>query len=440
MKVAYEGTPTVAEASKGAGNRAARPRAVARGLYETLFFRALANNTDGLLEIIHPDGRVNWLGGEREGVSSARLEVKDPAFFESVVLYDEIGFGEAYVRGLWDSPEPIETLAWFMRNSRTTPSFSHSVARGLVTGPLTFWNKFKYFLRANTRTMSRKNISEHYDLSNEFFQLWLDETMAYSAGVYPDERSSLHDSQLMKFRMIAEKLQLGPGVHLLEIGSGWGGFACYAARTYGCRVTSVTISREQLAWARERAVREGVDKLVEFRFQDYRDLEGQFDRIVSIEMVEALGWEYLDAFFGKCAQVLKRDGIMCIQAITFPDPHYRRYLHSMDFTKKHIFPGSLLLSLRETLQSLDRTGDLQAVHVESIGLHYARTLRDWRLNFEARLDEVRALGFDETFIRKWRYYLLFCEVGFAHRYINDVQIVFSRPQNMELGNYIGALQ
>ncbi len=415
------------EALKGAAN--------SRGFYEALFFRALAHNDQGLLRIVYSDGRVNFLGKENPDYPVAELIVRDPAMFSQTALFGEIGFGEAYVAGWWDSPAPMAVLAWFMRHADQTPDFAGSVARSVIVGGLRVWNRLHYALRPNTRKTSLRNISEHYDLSNEFFSLWLGQSMAYSAAIYAEEDEDLDSAQLRKFKTIADKLQLSEDVHLLEIGAGWGGFACYAARHYGCRVTSVTISAEQLAMARERARREGVEDRVEFRFQDYRAIEGQYDRIVSIEMVEALGYEYFDVFFRQCARLLKREGIMVVQAITFPDPYFRRYLHSTDFTKKHIFPGSLLLSMREILNSLDRTGDLVLYHVESIGLHYARTLRDWRQRFEASLDRIRELGFNEGFVRKWRYYLMFCETGFAHRYINDVQLVFSRPLNQDLGNY-----
>lgn len=405
------------------------------GFYEGLFFRALQDVSDGGLDVVFPDGSARRIG-RADDADPAVMEVLDPIFFRHSVLYGEVGFGEAYVEGWWDSPDVLKALSFFMRNSDQAPTFSRSLFKGLFVAPLGFLNRIAYSLRPNTKHMARKNISEHYDLSNDFFQLWLDETMAYSSGVFEREDTTLHESQLAKFEMIARKLQLSSTDHVLEIGCGWGGFAVYAAKKFGCRVTGITISEEQYELARTRVRSEGLEHRIDIQFCDYRDIRGRYDKIVSIEMVEALGYRFLDTFFRRCNELLADDGIMVIQCITFPEPYYRRYMNSTDYTKKHIFPGSLLLSLRETMQSLGRTGDLCIFDVESIGRHYARTLREWRHNFEAALDQVRALGFDERFIRKWRYYLLFCECGFGHNYINDVQIQFARTQNLKLRNYV----
>ncbi len=404
------------------------------------FFRALRSNRVGALQLVLPDGEVHRLGEAGPGEDTAILHVKDWDFFRRAVLYGDIGFGESYMADEWDSPDIRGMLQWFMQNARNTPTFSGAIAKRLLFAPLEIIDRVGYLLRPNTKRMSRKNISEHYDLSNEFFSLWLDETMAYSSGIFPRPDASLHEAQLEKFERMAEKLQLSPDDHMLEIGCGWGGFAVFAARKYGCRVTGITISQEQYDVAVQRAKAEGVDHLVNIVFRDYRDVEGSFDKIVSIEMVEALGYRYFDTFFKRCSELLKQDGIMVIQCITFPDPYYATYLKSTDFTKKHIFPGSLLLSMREILQSLHRTGDLVIYQSESIGQHYAATLREWRLNFERRLEDVRALGFDDVFIRKWRYYLMFCETGFANNYINDLQIQFARPQSRALRNYLPGLK
>ncbi|MCR9144827.1 MAG: cyclopropane-fatty-acyl-phospholipid synthase family protein [bacterium] len=404
------------------------------------FFGALAKNEVGALQVFLPDGAVHRLGDTGATAESAVLRVKDWDFFRRAVLYGDIGFGESYMADEWDSPDIRAVLQWFMQNARSTPTFSGAAAKRLLFAPLEILDRVGYLLRPNTKKMSRKNISEHYDLSNDFFRLWLDETMAYSSGIFARPDSTLHEAQLEKFERMADKLQLGPEDRVLEIGCGWGGFAVFAAKTYGCRVTGITISQEQFDVAVARAKEAGVDHLVEIVFRDYRDVEGSFDKIVSIEMVEALGYKYFDTFFTRCNELLKPDGIMVIQCITFPDPYYGTYLKTTDFTKKHIFPGSLLLSLREILQSLHRTGNLVIYQSESIGQHYALTLREWRLNFERSLDQVRELGFDEVFIRKWRYYLLFCETGFANNYINDLQIQFARPQSAALKNYLPGLK
>ncbi|MEQ9363908.1 MAG: cyclopropane-fatty-acyl-phospholipid synthase family protein [Leptospirales bacterium] len=407
---------------------------------KSVFFRVLRGNTVGALQLVLPDGSVHRLGESGSDSEPAFLHVKDWNFFRRSVLYGDIGFGEAYMAGEWDSADIRGVLQWFMQNARNTPTFSGAVAKRLLFAPLELLDRIGYLLRPNTKKLSRKNISEHYDLSNDFFRLWLDETMAYSSGIFPRADATLHEAQLEKFERIADKLQLSPGDRVLEIGCGWGGFAVFAARKYGCRVTGITISREQFDVAVARTKAAGVDHLVEIVFRDYRDVQGAFDKIVSIEMVEALGYRFFDTFFKRCDELLKPDGIMMIQCITFPDPYYATYLKSTDYTKKHIFPGSLLLSLREILQSLHRTGNLVVYQSESIGQHYALTLREWRLNFERELDDVRALGFDDVFIRKWRYYLVFCETGFANNYINNLQIQFARPQCRGLANYLPGLK
>ncbi|MCB1308455.1 MAG: class I SAM-dependent methyltransferase [Leptospiraceae bacterium] len=400
------------------------------GVFERIFLYALRNNQSGGLLLRFPDDSTIVLG---HGTIQATLEVRDRRLFRHSVLFGEIGFGEAYVEGWWDSPQPMAVLDWFMRNHSQSPSFSGGGVRQLYVNLLGWINRCRHYLRSNTRRMSRRNISDHYDLSNDFFKLWLDESMAYSSGIFLAPDDSLTQAQQNKFAAIARKLQLHSGDHVLEIGCGWGGFALYAARNHQCRVTGITISREQYDYARDHVQSEGLEHLIDIQLCDYRDLstENRYSKIVSIEMVEALGREYLDTFFRQCNRLLKPDGLMLIQCITFPDPYYADYVRNVDWTQIHIFPGSLLLSLRETMNSLHRTGDLMALQVESIGPHYARTLREWRRNFNARLQAVSALGFDERFVRKWNYYLMFCETGFAARYINDMQILFSRPTNRD---------
>ena len=263
----------------------------------------------------------------------------------------------------------------------------------------------------------------------------LDDTMAYSSALFKGPEDTLKAAQLNKFKRLAEKLQLSERDHLLEIGSGWGGFAIFAAENYGCKITTVTISKNQYDYCLELTRAKGLENQVTVLLQDYRDIEGSYDKIVSIEMVEALGYKYFDTFFKKCASLLKSTGIMAIQAITFPEPYYSDYLKSTDWTQKYIFPGSLLLSVREIMQSLDRTSDLMIWDIESMGTHYAKTLEAWRLNVESNESAISNLGFDEAFFRKWYYYLKYCQAGFANRYINVMQLVFSRPLNRNLVNF-----
>jgi cyclopropane-fatty-acyl-phospholipid synthase len=394
-------------------------------MFETIFYRALDRNKDGGL-VVTSGGRERFLGQE-DGRSAAILHVEDRSFFRKCVLYGEVGFGEAYVDGLWNSPDPMGVIEWFARNAANTPTFASSAANAIAVNVLGVVDRLRYLMRPNTLKISKKNIRDHYDLGNEFFQLFLDETMAYSCAVFKEPAESLLNAQKNKFQKLYQKLELKESDHLLEIGCGWGGFAVYAAKNSGCRVTGVTISRAQYDFACRKVKEEGLEGQVTILLEDYRNLSGKYSRIVSIEMMEALGYEYLDTFFAQCRALLEPGGIMAIQCITFPDASYDSYRRGMDWTRIHIFPGSLLLSVQRMLTSLKKTGNLMVDDLESIGLHYATTLRKWCDNFMVNAGEVKDLGFSEEFLRKWRYYFMFCEAGFANRLINDVQMVMHAP-------------
>lgn len=393
-------------------------------MFETVFYRALEKNKEGGL--IVTDGRAQRHLGQPDD-SPALLQVEDPSFFRKCVLYGEVGFGEAYVDGLWSSPDPMSVVEWFARNAANTPTFASSAAGPVSVNLLGVVDKIRYLMRPNTLRTSRRNIRDHYDVGNEFFELFLDETMAYSCAVFKEPSETLFEAQRNKFEKLYDKLQLGPGDHLLEIGCGWGGFALYAARRSGCRVTGVTISKAQYELAKRKVAEAGLEGHVEILLEDYRRLTGKYDRIVSIEMMEAIGYKYLDTFFAQCRALLKPGGIMALQCITFPDASYDAYRKGMDWTRIHIFPGSLLLSVERMMTSLKKTGNLMVDDLESIGLHYATTLRLWCDNLLAHASEVKALGFSDQFLRKWRYYFMFCEAGFANRLINDVQMVMHAP-------------
>jgi cyclopropane-fatty-acyl-phospholipid synthase len=281
-----------------------------------------------------------------------------------------------------------------------------------------------HWRRSNTRGGSRRNIGAHYDLGNDFFQLWLDETLAYSSGVFPQWNASLREASVEKFDRVCRKLDLRPGDRVLEIGTGWGGFALHAARHYGCHVTTTTISREQHELACQRIKRAGLADRITVLNRDYRDLTGQFDKLVSIEMIEAVGPQFLDAFFRKCGELLKPAGSMVLQGIVMPERDYDNYLASVDFIRKHVFPGGSLPSAAALLESAGRASRLRCVQLEDFAAHYAETLRRWRANFEARLPEIRELGYTERLIRLWRYYLCYCEAGFEERQVSVVQLVF----------------
>jgi cyclopropane-fatty-acyl-phospholipid synthase len=401
-----------------------------RGLYQSAFHKVLSEGTVGRLDVQIGDGTHSY--GDLNQANPVTMRVLDERFFKHSVLHGDIGFGEAYVEGLWDTDDLVGVLHWFIDNNDSNPTFAQSAARSLVVGSLNFLDKIRFSFQKNTKEGSLRNISYHYDLSNDLYRLMLDPTMAYSSGKYSEGVSDLQVAQEKKFETICRKLALKPGLELLEVGSGWGGFALYAARHFGCKVRTVTISRQQYDYTKALIEAEGMQDRIEVLLQDYRDIEGTYDRIVSIEMVEALGLEYHDTFFKKMNSLLRPRGIMLIQCITFPESSYERYAKGVDWIAKHIFPGALLLSQYEVMKSLKRVTDLNIYSIESLGLSYARTLHAWAERFNTNLDKVRELGFDETFIRLWNYYLAYCEAGFASRYINDVHIVFSRSLNTEL--------
>lgn len=401
-----------------------------RSLTERLFYSHLSRADSGSLRLrFRATGEERVLGNPAAG--GPTLVVEDDRFFSTVVRYGEVGFGDAYVDGLWNTDDLTGVLSWFQRNANHTPTFSANRKRAFGVNFMGFVNRVRHWMRRNTKQNSIRNISEHYDLSNEFFRLILDETMAYSSAMFSGN-VSLSEAQIQKFDVLCRKLRLEPGMRVLEIGCGWGGFAAYAATQYGVTVDAVTISRQQYDYVRDSVTRLGLEDSVRPILKDYRDLDGSYERIVSIEMVEALGFEYMDTFFGKVNQLLAADGILVLQAIFFPDPYYQKYLRSTDWTQKYIFPGSCLLSLQETMKTLDRTGNLIVWDVESLGPDYAETLRRWRQNLAHHEREIRALGMDDRFFRIWNYYFSFCEVGFDSRYINDIQLVISRPMNRAL--------
>lgn len=405
-------------------------------LYEKLLYKALKRASRGRLDIITPNGS-HFVFGDRESKQKATLHVHDYAFFKKCVLFGTTGFGEAYVENSWDSEDLYAVLDWFMQNTDSTPGFAESAARFVWVNILGVSNYLWHLTRKNTPKKAKENIAFHYDLSNDFYRLMLDSTMTYSSALYLTGNETLQEAQINKYEAISRKLNLQEQDHVLEIGSGWGGFATYAAEKYGCSVTTITISKEQFAFTSNLIKQKNLGSKVQIERKDYREVQGQYDKIVSIEMIEAIGLEYYDDFCKILSRSLKPDGIAVIQCITYPDSRFKPYTRRTDWIQKHIFPGSLLISLHEFRKSLLRVGKLEVYDVESMAISYARTLREWRHNFMANLDEVKAMGFSEAFIRKWFFYLVFCEVGFASRYINDVQIVLSRPENRKLEDFHG---
>lgn len=388
-------------------------------LFRRLVHARLASIRRGRLRVRDPLGSADF--GE-PGAPMAEIRITDLSCYRELCLQGGLGAAAAYMDGKWHSPALGEVFTVLLDNLTEVDAVSGGAAR--IAAALA---SARHRWRRNSRAGSQRNIGQHYDLGNEFFALFLDDSMTYSAAIYPDPNSSLGAASRHKLDLICRKLRLGPGDHVLEIGSGWGSFAIHAARHYGCRVTTTTISAAQHAFATRRIAAEGLGDRVSVRRDDYRDLDGIYDKLVSIEMIEAVGHQRLPAFFAACSRLLKDDGAMLLQVISMPEQRYRRYLRHSDFIQRYIFPGSCCPSLGAMLDAVRRSSDLKLVHGVDIAAHYARTLRDWRDNFERHEGAVRALGYPQRFVRMWRYYLNYCEAGFASRYLSDYQLVFTRP-------------
>lgn len=354
----------------------------------------------------------------------ASVRVKDPAFWTRVAFGGSIGAAESYIDGEWTTDDLTSVMRVFVRNRGAMTGMERGVGRLLVP-----FQRAWHRLRDNTRHGSRRNIAAHYDLGNDFYATFLDPTMMYSAALFERADATLEQAQTAKLERLCRKLDLKASDHLLEIGTGWGGLALHAAREHGCRVTTTTISREQHDMARARVRAAGLEHRIDVIFEDYRDLRGSYDKLVSVEMIEAVGHRWYDKFFGTCSQLLKPDGLMALQAIVIDDRHYDEAKRSVDFIQRHVFPGSTIPSVGAITSCAARVTDMHLVHHEDLTPHYARTLELWRERFFANMDRVRALGFDERFTRLWEYYLCYCEGGFAERQIGSVQMLYAKPMN-----------
>jgi cyclopropane-fatty-acyl-phospholipid synthase len=396
--------------------------------YQDVVVNLLSKMDRGTLYLTLPDGQQLTIGTGL-GSITCNITVNDNEFFKRCILFGDIGFGEAYTDGLWDTENITNVIKWVLLNVDNAPGLSGSKVKAAGLNVLKWFNKLSHFKRANTVDGSRKNIAEHYDLNNDFFASFLDPTMTYSSAYFYKDGLSLEEAQLAKYERLCSQLHLKPTDHVLEIGSGWGGNAIYMAKTYGCKVTSLTISEEQHKLAVERVAEAGLSDRVSIELRDYRTLEGQYDKIVSVEMLEAVGHKYLDVYFKKCHDLLKKSGILALQVITSPDSRYESLRKGVDWIQKHIFPGSLLPSVAAINGAINRTGDMTMIDLKDIGTDYATTLKLWYDQFNANLSDVKSLGFDDRFIRKWNYYLCYCEAAFAMRNINTMQLVYSRPNN-----------
>ena len=386
-----------------------------------LFARStLESFQHGRLELVCPV--QTYTGGDPATGPAATIVVHDERFFARVLWHEEIGMGESYMDGDWSSPDLVAVARFAIRN------MAELNRRNRLASVINRWRmRLMHTLRSNSVRGSRKNIRYHYDLSNDFFRLFLDPTMAYSCAYFESPEDSLDKAQLTKYDRICRKLMLEPQDHLLEIGTGWGGLALYAAQNYGCRVTTTTISRDQHAYAGELFRGAGrAGHRIELLPQDYRDLRGQYDKVVSVEMFEAVGHDHYDDYFGACDRLLKPDGSMLLQTITVPDRRFADYLGYTDWIQTYIFPGSELSAVGEILKSLARATRLELHHSEEIGQHYARTIAVWRERFLDALPQVRALGFDDRFIRMWEYYLAICEASFLERNTGNAQMLLAK--------------
>jgi cyclopropane-fatty-acyl-phospholipid synthase len=394
----------------------ARERAARRAVHALL-----ARVGGGTIELVE-DGVARTFGTPAgESPLRARIEVRGPAF-HTALLHGGVGAGRAYMDGLWECGDLV---ALVRIAARAMPGLDRWRERLLpLTAP---WQRTAWRLRANTRARARERIAIHYDLGNRLFSRFLDETMTYSCALFERPDATLHEAQLAKLDRICRRLQLAPGERLLEIGTGWGGLALHAAGRYGAHVTTTTISREQHAHATAATRAAGLGDRVTVLLQDYRDLRGRFDKLVSVEMIEAVGWEHLDTYFAACSERLEPHGAMLLQAIVHPHRVFRVEKASTGFINAYVFPGGTLPSLAAIERSLARRTDLRSVALDDITPHYVRTLRCWRERFHAAWRELRALGYDERFRRLWDLYLAYCEAGFLERRISDVQLLLAKP-------------
>lgn len=391
-------------------------------LARRMFFAVMDKLKYGCIRIVEDDHHHVFGGTAHTPALEATLNIHHGRFYSRILFSGSIGAAEAYMEGLWSADDLTTAMRIMALNQPVFAEMEKGLAR--LTTPL---YRMYHFAKKNTKIGSRRNILAHYDLGNDFYGLFLDTTMTYSCGIFETDESTMEEASIAKYDRICKKLQLKPGDRVMEIGTGWGGFALHAAKHFDARVTTTTISDEQFRFAKERFHEAGIEDRITLLKKDYRELKGQYDKLVSIEMIEAVGHQYFDIFFKTCSQLLRDNGMMLLQAITIRDQEFKRCIHSVDFIKRYIFPGGCVTSIGPMMASLTRTTDMTLFHLEDISPHYARTLREWRLRFFKNIDQVRALQFPETFIRMWEYYLCYCEGGFSERYIGDVQMLLTKP-------------
>ncbi len=396
-------------------------------LAKRILLQRLSHLQHGSLTLIEKDSRVT-LGAEKKSNTleeiHVTLHIHDTKFYGEVVFGGSIGAGEAYMKGHFECSNLTDLIRLMVRNQSLLDHIETGLAK--LTAPMQKW---LHIVNKNTQQGSRRNISAHYDLGNDFFKLMLDPTMMYSSAIFETPTQTLEQASLTKLKRICEKLALKATDHVLEIGTGWGGFAIYAASHYGCKITTTTISKQQHDLAVTRIREAGLAHQIEVLLVDYRDLTGTYDKLVSIEMIEAVGHQFYDTYFGACSRLLKPEGMMLLQAITIVDQRYASAIKSVDFIQRYIFPGSCIPSVTAMLNSITKSTDMRLFNLEDIGPHYATTLAKWRENFFENLEAIKALGYPETFIKMWEFYLCYCEGGFKERALGDVHMLLVKPDN-----------
>lgn len=390
-------------------------------LCRATFIKLVSHLPEGQLHLSEDGVTIAVLGTAPHGIY-ADVNITHPSAYRRLLLGGSVGAAEAYMDGTWHTTDLAAVVRLFARNLSTLDRWENKFK--WLSMP---WLKLEHFARRNTRTQAKRNIEAHYDLGNKLYTRFLDDTMMYSSAIYPDVNSSLSDAQRHKLKTICEKLQLSPNDHLLEIGTGWGGLAVFAAKHYGCQVTTTTISEEQYAYAKDWIERENLSDRITLLKKDYRLLTGKYDKLVSIEMIEAVGKRYLANFFDKCSSLLHSKGLMLLQSIIIDDRRYESYSKSVDFIQKYIFPGGFLPSQLILNHHIKKYTDLSIRDLHDIGLDYARTLSDWYDTFNCSLEALLSDGYDDRFVRMWNYYLKYCEGGFRERTISTVQLLLAKP-------------
>jgi len=404
--------------------KSAKTSGVMSSFAKDMVLKQLRQLREGQL-VIDDQGERYYFGAVTgEFPVTAVININDPRFYSMLAFGGSIGAGESYIMGHWESDNLTNVVRIMVRNMELLDNMENGLAQ--LANPI---RKVLHWLNRNSLEGSRKNISAHYDLGNDFFELFLDPTMMYSCGIFENSDTTMEQASRAKLKRICDKLDLKPNDRVVEIGTGWGGFAIYAAKHFGCHVTTTTISQKQYEWAKRRIQEENLEDRITLLFEDYRKLEGHYDKLVSIEMIEAVGHRYYDTFFKKCSDLLKPDGIMLIQAITIADQRYEQAKRSVDFIQRYIFPGSCIPSNTAILNSTTRASDLRLFHLEDFGPHYATTLRLWKEQLFRNRDQVRERGYSDSLIRMWDFYLCYCEGGFFERAISDVHYIFTKPLN-----------